>query len=173
MTHEGARAETERIVYVMPRQTANWIIATALSVIATVLVVRGGGPIPDNAAFAQNTLVGSRGLHAFTGQLDKNTYGLFMMDVDAGTVWVYEYVPLKRRLKLVAARSFAYDRYLENYNGDEETSPAIIEQLIKRQREAKARAAELGAADDSDAATAAPGDDAGKEPPAGARPPRP
>jgi hypothetical protein len=125
------------IVIVAPRQTVHWIIAGALSAIAVALLLR-----PDSAvlgsAMAQNALAGSRGLHAFTGQLDKDKYGLFMMDVDAGTVWVYEYFPLKRRLKLVCARTFTYDRYLQNYNNDDPT-PEQVEALVERERMAASR----------------------------------
>ncbi len=125
------------IVIVAPRQTVHWIIAGALSAIAVALLLR-----PDTAmlgtAMAQNAVAGSRGLHAFTGQLDKDKFGLFMMDVDAGTVWVYEYFPLKRRLKLVCARSFTYDRYLQNYNNDDPT-PEQVEALVERERMAASR----------------------------------
>ncbi|MFO0973092.1 MAG: hypothetical protein U1A27_06605 [Phycisphaerae bacterium] len=119
-----------------PRQTANWIIAIALSVIATTLLLRPDLPLLG-PAFAQNTLVGSHGIHAFTGQLDKNTFGLFMMDVDVGTIWVYEYNPLKKKLRLAAARAFTYDRYLQSYNNDEGTSPAQIEKLVERERKSR------------------------------------
>ncbi len=124
------------LVQVQPRQTATWIIAIALSVIATAVVIRPDLPMLG-AAFAQNHLTGSGGVHAFTGQLDKDHYGLFMMDTENGTVWVYEYTPLKRRLKLVCARNFTYDRYLLDFNNDDQTSPAQIEEMVKRQREAR------------------------------------
>jgi hypothetical protein len=151
------------------RPTALWIIAAGLAAIALLLLVRSGPQgLPE--ALAQNTLVGSRGLHAFTGQLDRDTYGLFMMDVDSGNVWVYEYVPRKRTLKLVAARSFIYDRYLDNYNCDE-PSPQQVEELLQRARNARNRAAMLGVAPAGGAAAANEPAAVGRDDPA-AQPPR-
>jgi len=83
-------------------------------------------------------MAGAKGVFAFTGQLDKNSYGLFMMDVDAGNVWVYEYVPTTRRLRLAAARSYIYDRYLEDLM-NEEPLPEQVRQLLERQRQSKHR----------------------------------
>ncbi len=151
------------------RPTGLWLIAAGLAAIALLLLMRSGPPgLP--AALAQNTLVGSRGLHAFTGQLDRDTYGLFMMDVDSGNVWVYEYVPRKRTLKLVAARSFIYDRYLDNYNCDE-PSPQQVEELLQRARNARNRAAMLGVAPAGGAAAANEPAATGRDDPA-AQPPR-
>ena len=58
--------------------------------------------------------------------------------VDAGTIWCYEYVQLgaTRGLRLASARSWIFDRYLEDYNTDEPSS-AEIEQLVKQQRASK------------------------------------
>ena len=72
-------------------------------------------------------------MFAFTGQLSKGTFGVFMVDVDAGTLWCYEYLPGKRELRLVAGRLWIYDRYLEAFNtGD--PSVKEIEQLVELQR---------------------------------------
>lgn len=107
-------------------QTALWIIAILLSIIATALIVRSPGPFAVQPAFGDAPMVGARGIFAFTGQLDKNSYGLFMMDVDARTVWCYQYLPATRKLKLVAARNFDYDRYLKDYNNDVPTYQEVI-----------------------------------------------
>ena len=60
-----------------------------------------------------------------------------MVDVDAGNVWCYEYVPEKSKLRLVAGRSFLYDRYLEEFNTDSPT-PSEVAQLVDRMRAHKA-----------------------------------
>ena len=39
-----------------------------------------------------------------------------MMDVDAATIWCYEYQDEKNCMRLAGARSWKYDRFLENYN---------------------------------------------------------
>ena len=98
------------------RQTVLWVIAVLLAVIATALVLRLDDRGRNGAAFAQSTTrLGARGIFAFSGQLTRSSYGLFILDVDAGTIWCYEYTrgSAGPRLQLVAARSWFYDRYLE------------------------------------------------------------
>ncbi len=121
--------------------TAHWIIAILLTVVATCLVIRmvdGTSWLPE--AKAQTARLGAHGIFAFTGQLGARTYGLFMVDVDAGNVWCYEYMPEKSKLRLVAGRSFLYDRYLEEFNTESPT-PAEVAQLVDRMRAHKAREA--------------------------------
>ena len=79
-------------------------------------------------------------MFAFTGQLSSDSYGVFMVDVDAGTIWCYRYVSNKNLLKLVAARDWKYDRYLENFST--EPSPEFIKEELEQQRAAALQAAE-------------------------------
>ena len=72
-------------------------------------------------------------MFAFSGQLSKGTYGIYLVDVDAMTLWVYEYLPQAACLKLAAARTWRYDRYLENYNSCD-LPPEVVEQMIEEQR---------------------------------------
>lgn len=117
---------------------AQWLIVVLLTIIATVLILR-----PENGssiALAQNQpLAGARGLFAFTGQLDQNSYGLFMLDVDQGTVWCYEIdsVGGTRKLRLIAARTWVYDRYLQDFNCAPPDFRAV-QQLVAEQRAAGA-----------------------------------
>lgn len=77
------------------------------------------------------------GIMAFTGQIDKDMYGIMMVDVDAGTLWVYQYRKMGgqgNQLKLLAARSWLYDRYLEEYNCSQPT-PSEVAQLIASQQQ--------------------------------------
>ncbi len=124
-------------------QTVHWIIAVVLTIIATCLVMRldGGAWLPE--AQAQTTRVGARGIFAFTGPLGPRTHGLFMVDVDAGNVWCYEYSREKNKLRLIAARSFLYDRYLEEFNVDSPT-PREVAELVKRQRSRKPDTGQVG-----------------------------
>lgn len=121
------------------RQTVLWVIAILLAIIATALLTRGtNGPLGATPAMGDAPMAGARGIFAFTGQIDQNRYGLFMMDVDSSNVWCYEYLPGSRKLKLVAARSFLYDRYLENYQTDE-PKPATVKLMLERERQAQGR----------------------------------
>ncbi len=109
-SHDGVRGS----------QTIWWVIAVLLSFIAGSLVNRSS-PAWLPAALAQGQpLVGARGVYAFTGQIDNNRHGLFMLDVDAQTIWCYEIATVDgvRKLRLIAARSWIYDRYLKDYNVD-------------------------------------------------------
>jgi len=115
-------------------------MAIAVAVIAASLAARNAN---DSPAYAQSVRGGgARGVFAFTGELTKGTHGVFMVDVDAGTIWCYEFVPGKRKLRLVAARDWRFDRYLENF--ETEPPPEVIQEILEEQRQAKMNAAATG-----------------------------
>ena len=126
------------------RHPALWFIAGALSVIMLHAVMRGDGSglsLEGTALGQAISSGGSRGVFAFSGQLTKNSYGIYMVDVDAMTIWVYEYLSRKGCLRLASARTWRYDRYLEDYNHCD-LPPDAVEQLIEDQRQYRLRAAE-------------------------------
>lgn len=143
-------AEPQVVYLPAPRQPAVlWIIAVLLAVIATALVMRWDDSALFQTAFAQTSALprsgmeGARGIYAFTGQVSARSYGLFMVDVDTGTVWCYE---LERtgatgepRLKLLAARSWVFDRYLEEFNTTEPI-PSEVRAMVQQQRSNRAPA---------------------------------
>ncbi len=110
-----------------------YAIIVLLAVCAVGLWNRTERLIPT--ATAQDGRAGARGVYAFTGPLDQNTAGLFMMDVDQGTLWVYALEPEggTRRLQLVAARTWVYDRYLQDFNC---AAPDFreVQKLVAKQR---------------------------------------
>jgi hypothetical protein len=112
-------------------QALTWVIAVALVVIAVCLVLL----LDQRSVVRAQPLssAGARGVFAFTGQLTKGTYGVFMVDVDTATLWCYEYLPSKRELRLVAGRAWTYDRYLKNFNGGQPT-PEEVKELVEQQR---------------------------------------
>lgn len=99
-------------------QTVHWIIAILLAIIATALWVRPESPLLKPAAAQNQPLAGARGVFAFTGPIDRDQYALFMLDVDQGTIWCYAFdtVGGTRKLRLIAARTWIYDRYLQDFN---------------------------------------------------------
>lgn len=119
------------------RTAALWLIGVALSALAVTYAVDklgGGAPVLDGRAWAQPVASGgSRGVFAFTGQMTKNTFGVYVVDVDAMTMWAYEYEPQKSCMRLAAARTWRYDRYLENYNNCG-LSPEDVERIVEEQR---------------------------------------
>jgi len=137
---------TPQVIYVHTsrQQPILWLIAGLLAVIAVALIFRGGSSSPFNLALAEPPvpshagLEGGRGIYAFTGQLSAKSYGLFMMDADSGTIWCYEIQTGGPKggptLRLVAARSWIFDRYLEEYNtGD--PIPSEVREMVQAQRE--------------------------------------
>ncbi|MCP4593787.1 MAG: hypothetical protein GY842_23895 [bacterium] len=124
---------------------AVWLIAVSLAFIACSQVLDLDAPVA-NPAFGQAVAhAGARGVFAFTGQVTKNTYGVFMVDVDAGTIWCYEWDEGRGSLRLLAARSWRYDRYLEEFNVGEPT-PREVESLVEIER--TRRLQEAGARED-------------------------
>jgi len=104
-----------RFVYVRGGATPLWVVAVLLAFVAGLLWSRSEGSL----ALAQAPpLAGARGVYAFAGQIDRNTYGLFMLDIEQGTLWCYEMVNEDgvRKLRLVAGRTWLYDRYLRDFN---------------------------------------------------------
>ncbi|GJM25197.1 MAG: hypothetical protein DHS20C16_16120 [Phycisphaerae bacterium] len=115
-----------------------WVIAVSLAVIALSMVFRDQGGL-TKPVFAQSTMsAGAHGTFAFSGQISKNAYGIFMVDVDAGTLWCYRLDQGGDKLKLVAGRDWRYDRYLENYST--EPPPEFIKMQLEQERSAKQKA---------------------------------
>ena len=111
-----------------------WLIAGALVTIAvTQLSQRGGSPLGEMAFGQPTTSAGARGVFAFSGQLTKSTYGVYVVDTDTATMWMYEYLGAKGCLRLAASRSWRFDRYLENHNLCD-LPPETVEQMIEEQR---------------------------------------
>lgn len=98
--------------------TAQWVIAVLLAFVAGVLWSHAPDPALPTALAQNPPLVGARGVYAFTGQLDHNRFGLFMLDIEQGTIWCYEIdnVGGVRKLRLIAGRTWVYDRYLRDFN---------------------------------------------------------
>ena len=110
--------------------------------IAACLALRPGGLPIDSVALGQPVSSGgARGIFAFSGQLSKGSHGIFMVDVDAMTLWVYEYLPQKGCLRLAAARTWRYDRYLENHNLCD-LPPEVVEAMVERQRQFRLKASD-------------------------------
>lgn len=118
-----------------------WVIAVLLALCAGALLGRSGASDPSLAYAQAPTIAGARGVYAFAGQIGPSQYGLYMMDIEQGTVWLYEIQNANgtRKLSLSAARTWIYDRYLRDFNC---AAPDFrtVQQLVARERaDAKAR----------------------------------
>ena len=126
---------------------ALWCVGVGLLANAAVILVTHFCPVGatelriDQAAFGQATpaerMIGARGLFMMPAQLGPNTYGLYLMDADSQTITVYRALPDNSRFKLMAARSFRYDRFLEDVNNETPT-PKEVQKLIEAQRQREA-----------------------------------
>lgn len=124
-------------------QTLHLMLTVGLAVAVGYLAGRGEGP--SGVALAQTAPgAGARGVYAFSGPIENNRYGLFMLDIEQGTVWCYEFDKDEagaRKLKLSAARSWLFDRYLKNFNCAG-YSPKEVEDLVALERANLAAGAE-------------------------------
>jgi hypothetical protein len=68
-------------------------------------------------------------------QIERDRYGLAMVDTVGQTLWIYELNnvgPAHSRLRLLAARSWQYDRMLKQYN-TAEPKPEQVKILLEEQ----------------------------------------
>jgi len=103
-----------------------WLFAAALAMVAAWLVVDVGFAV---ARATTDPAVGGKVL-AVAGRLTSDTNGLFLVDLDNETILVYQYSSDKNRLRFSAARTFAYDRRLEDYSTS--PSPEQIRGMVDR-----------------------------------------
>jgi hypothetical protein len=123
-----------------------WLIGAGLLANAGMMLysqIAGHAPdiSLDRVAFAQalpqggnNGLLGARGIYMMPAQLGPTTFGLYLMDVDSGTICVYKAMPESSRFRLMAARSFKNDRFLEDYDTDG-LRPGDVQKLVNNQRQ--------------------------------------
>lgn len=115
---------------------AQWVIAFLLGVIAVSIWSRPEPSLLSTALAQSPGVAGARGVYAFTGQLDASRHGLFMMDVEQGTIWCYEIDSGPggtRQLRLITARSWIYDRYLQDFNCGQ-PDLKMVQGLVAQQR---------------------------------------
>ena len=80
--------------------------------------------------------VGVHGFYMMPAQLGMNAWGLYILDVESGTVCVYRATPETSRFKLMAVRYFRNDRFLIDFNNDSPTPREVLKQVEQqRQRE--------------------------------------
>ncbi len=116
-----------------PLLFALYLNAGLLACVLLVFVTRNGSPslLPQVMADPP-PIAGGGGVYIMPGQLAPNTWGVYMMDIDAQTLQVYQYTPGDNLLKLKASRSYAWDRKLKNFNTGQPT-PDEVRQLVERE----------------------------------------
>lgn len=104
-----------------------------LGVIAACLLVQlGAATRPVRAQDTSATVGRDESVFAVAGRLGEDVHGLYLVDYENATICVYQYSPGQRRLRLTAARTYAFDRRLDEYNT--EPSPREIRTLVEQHR---------------------------------------
>jgi hypothetical protein len=108
-----------------------WLVVVLLGAMAAFLVFQAAA---TNSSAGGTPTGGAEGRNVFAiaGQVTSDTYGLYLVDPQSGTICLYQFLPDSRRLRLLAARTFIYDRMLDEYNT--EPLPREIKTLVERQR---------------------------------------
>ncbi|HDZ22641.1 hypothetical protein LCGC14_0295860 [marine sediment metagenome] len=114
-----------------PGTPSRWVLVALLGVIAAGLLIElgrataaGPGDLPGESAGATPSMM------AVTGQITRDGYGIYLVDLNSRTICIYQYVSTQRKLRLLAARTFAFDTQLDDYNT--EPSPREIRDLVSR-----------------------------------------
>jgi len=87
---------------------------------------------------------GGGGLLAAPAQISRDSYGLFLVDPDRGTICVYQYQATTRKLQLLASRTYTFDVQLDDWNT--QPPPREIQDLVNQQRRLEALPASAPAA---------------------------
>ncbi len=87
--------------------------------------------LPSALAQRQPPIAGGGGLFVMPAQLTRDVWGCYLMDVDRGTLCVYQYYPGSKQLQFVASRNFTNDTKLANYNTT--PPPQDIAELVAKQ----------------------------------------
>lgn len=121
-----------------PRRNQALVVAlyvNAVLLFGVLVALLSGGRLPSvlpeayAAAASPQPIAGGSGIYLMPGQFTSNLWGCYVMDVDAQTLCAYQYFQGEKKLRLVAARSFANDRRLQNFNTDSPT-PAEVANLL-------------------------------------------
>ena len=123
---------------------ALWLIGLGLLANAAVMLFAKGQTsdlVLDRTALAQaapqpGQLLGARGIYMMPAQLGVNSWGLYLMDVDSQTICVYKATPESSHFRLMASRSFKYDRFLEDLN-NETLRPKEVQKIVEAQQQRK------------------------------------
>ncbi|MBS3734913.1 MAG: hypothetical protein KGY99_08295 [Phycisphaerae bacterium] len=119
----------------MQSAVAKWLVVALLAVVATCLLIEvsvrpsAGAPVVVDDDQRRSA---TRGTFAVAGRITQDTYGLYLVDPAAGSICLYQWQARERTLRLLAARTYVYDRQLDAYNTKLE--PAEVRKLVAQQQ---------------------------------------
>jgi hypothetical protein len=120
-----------------------WLLPAIIVVGVLIALFIGSKIEPPTIAQAELQTDMDSGILVVPVQLGRESYGVAMVDTVGQTLWIYEMNnrgPTHSRLNLLAARSFRYDRLLEQYNTAEpkpEQVKILLENLGQMQKTPK------------------------------------
>ena len=108
-----------------------WVVAALLAVIAACLLVEVGMSVASARAPVAGAAAGDSVL-VVAGQLTRDSYGVYLVDIESRSICVYQWLSGARKLRLAGARTYTYDRQLDEYNT--EPSPSEIKKIVSKAR---------------------------------------
>jgi len=112
------------------RHAGRWAVVALLGVAATCLLVHAA---TDNSPGYGEAGGGAAGnVIAVAGRVTADTYGLYLVDTKNATISVYQFIPGKHQLRLMASRTYLFDTKLDEYNT--EPPPSEIKKLVEQQK---------------------------------------
>ncbi len=105
-----------------------WLLPAFIVLCVLFLFFAAGRLNLPSKALAQLKAGEQNGILVIPIQIGRESSALAMVDTVGQTLWVYELsskAPPHSRLKLLAARSWRYDRMLQQYNTDEPTPEQV------------------------------------------------
>jgi hypothetical protein len=122
------------LAYKNPVVVALYVNAAILLAILLAMVHRSGPPefLPAALGQSETPIAGGGGVFVMPAQFHNETWGCYLLDVDAQCLCTYEYDAGSRQLKLTSARDFRYDRLLKDFA----TSPAPweVQHMVEQER---------------------------------------
>jgi hypothetical protein len=104
------------------------MLLVVLAGLAGGLWLQVGRSFAQEAPVVEPTRAGASVI-AVTGQVTRDSYGIYLVDTEQQTICVYQFVGTSRILRLLASRTYAFDMMLDAYNT--EPSPRQIRALAE------------------------------------------
>jgi hypothetical protein len=111
-----------------------WVLPAFIA-LGVLAVLFAGSKLGSPASAKAEPLRGNGEILVVPIQIERDKYGLAMLDMVNQTLWIYELNsmgPAHNRLKLFAARSWQYDRLLKQYN-TAEPKPEQVRMLLEEE----------------------------------------
>ena len=108
------------------------LYANAAVLLAILIALLARNTSQPALAQYQPAIGGGGGVFLVPAQFSRDTYGCYLLDVDAQTLCAYRFDSMQSTLKLAAARSFRFDRKLGNFNVAAPT-PSDVKDLLEQE----------------------------------------